>query len=165
MTSNPGAVGALILVPIAIAGSVAFIAIKTTYFWQKTSAWCKSFITWPPSDRLKQRRSDLSTSQIYPDSWCDLENTNSSCEEGNKVQLSPTKDTLNGVWHPHRSSRLTWSFGASSKSRVPNRSESSRTVQTPLPAVARPERFHCQEENPLDDPIPVAHLQRAQASL
>jgi hypothetical protein len=154
MTSNPGGVGALILVPIAIAGSVAFIAIKTTHFWQKTSTRYKAFFTWPRRDRTKQRRSDISTSQVYADSWCDLESTH-SCEEGNQVQLSPTKDTLTKVWHPYRSSRLTWSFGDSPKSRNPNHSESSKSVQIPLPVAARPERSQCQEEDPLDNLIPV----------
>jgi hypothetical protein len=161
MSSNPGAVGALILVPIAIAGSVAFIAIKTTHFWHKNNRRYKAFFTWPRSDRTKQRRSDLSTSQVYADSWCDLESTR-SCEEGNQIQLSPAKNTLSRTWHPHRSSRLTWSFGGSPKSRDPNHSESSRSVQTPLPVVARPERSQCQEGDPLDNPIPVAHLLRAQ---
>lgn len=161
MTSNPGAVGALILVPIAIAGSVAFIAIKTTHFWYKTSIRCAAFFAWPRSNRTKQRRSDLLTSQVYADSWYDLESTH-SCEEGNQVQLSPTKNTLTRIWHPHRSSRLTWSFGDSLKSRDPNHSESSRSVQTPLPVLARPERSQYQEEDPLDSVIPAAHLLRAQ---
>src|SRR5271170_3023893 len=98
MTSNPGAIGALILVPIAIAGSVAFIAIKTTHFWHKTSVRCTAFFAWPRSNRTKQRRSGLLTSQVYADSWCDLESTH-SCKEGNQVQLSPTKNTLTRIWH------------------------------------------------------------------
>jgi hypothetical protein len=166
MTSNPGAVGALILVPIVIAGSVAFIAVKTTHFWQKTSRWCKAFFTWPRSDRTKQHRSDLSTSQVCADSWCDLESTH-SCEEGNQVHLSPTEDTLTRIWHPHRSSRLTWSFGGSPRSRDPNHSGSSKSVQTRLPVTARLERFQCQEqeEDPLDNVIPVAHLPKSQIGL
>lgn len=160
MTSNPGAVGALILVPIAIVGSVAFIAIKTTHFWHKTSRLCKTFFTWPQSHRTKQRRSELPTSQVYADSWYDLESTH-SCKEGSLVESSSTKDTLNRVWHPHRSSRLTWSFGGSPKSRNPNHSESSKSVQTPLPVVARPERPQCPEEDLLDILIPVTHLLRA----
>lgn len=164
MTSNPGAVGALILIPIAIAGSVAFIAIKTTHIWHKTSIRCKAFFIWPRSDRKKQRRSDLSTSQVYADSWCDLESTH-SCEERNQVRLSPTKDTLTKIWHPHRSSRLTWSFGGSPRSRDPNHSELSKSVQTPLPVATRPERSQCQEEDPLDNLIPVAHLLKAQTGL
>lgn len=142
MTSNPGPVGALILVPIAIVGSVAFIAVKTTHFWQKTSTLCKALFTWPRSDHTKQRRYNHSTSQVYADSWCDLESTH-SCEEGNQVQLSPTKDTLTRIWHPHRSSRLTWSFGDSQKSRNPVHSESSKSVQIPLPVAARPETSQC----------------------
>jgi hypothetical protein len=164
MTSNTGAVGALILVPIAISGSVAFIAIKTTHFLHKTSRRCKAFITWPRSDRTKQRRSNLSTSQVYADSWCDLESIH-SCKEGSLVELSSIKGTLNRVWHPHRSSRLMWSFGGSPTSRNPNHSESSKSVQTPLPVVLRPKRFQYQEEGPLDILTPAAHLLKAQISL
>jgi hypothetical protein len=164
MTSNPGAIGALILVPIAIAGSVAFIAIKITHFWHKTSRRCKAFITWPRSDRTKLRRSNLSTSQVYADSWCDLESIH-SCKEESLVELSSIKGTLNRVWHPPRSSRLMWSFGGSPKSRNPNHSESSKSMQTPLPVVLHPERSQYQEEGSLDILTPVAHLLRAQTGL
>lgn len=163
MTSNSGAVGALILVPIAIAGSVAFIAIKTTHFCDKTSRRCKALLSWPQSGRKKQKWSSISTSQVYADSWCDLESVR-SCKEENYAELSFTKDTLNRVWHPYRSSRLTWSFGESPKSRNLNRSELLKNVQTPLPIVTRPERPQCLEEDPLDIVMPAAHLLRAQTS-
>jgi hypothetical protein len=164
MTSNPGAVGALILVPIAIAGSVAFIAIKTTHFWDKASRRCKTLFTWRQSSGTKQRRSNFSSSQAYVDSWCDLESIYSRKEE-NLIGLSPAKANLNRIWHPHRSSRLTWSFGDSPKLRNPNHSESSKSVLTPLPVVVRPERLQCPEEVPLDILIPAAHLLKAQAGL
>lgn len=163
MTNNPAAVGALILVPIVIAGGVAFIAVKTTHFWQKASRRCQTFFSRPRKKSNKQRRSDLSTSQAYADSWCDLEST-ASREEENQVQISPTKVTLKRIWHPNRFNHLTWSFGGSPASRGPNHSGSSRSMQTPLPIVARQERPQCPEEDP-DAPIPPGRLLRAHTGL
>jgi hypothetical protein len=164
MTNNPAAVGALILVPIVIAGSVAFIAIKATHFCHNAHKRCKKFFSWPRVERTKQRHSDVSASRADADSWYDLESTISR-EEENQVQISATTDTVKRIWHPHRSSRLTWSFGGSLVSRGLNHSESSRSVQTPLPVVACPERSRCLEEDLQDVLMPLGHLLRGHTGL
>jgi hypothetical protein len=164
MTNNAAVVGALILVPIVIAASIAFIAIKTTHLWYKARKSCQKFFNWDQVEPIKHRRSDLSASRADADSWCDLESTISWGEE-NQAQITPVRETSRRIWHPHRSSRLTWSFGESPVSRGPNHSESSRSVQTPLPVVARPERRQRPEEDPQDVLIPLGHLLKAHTGL
>ncbi len=164
MNSNPGAVGALILVPIAIAGSVAFIAIKTTDICHKAVRLCRALFPCSRRQRRKRHRSDLPISQVYADSWCDLESTLSR-EGNNIIQPSPTNGSLSRVWHPHRLNRLTWSFGKNPESRNQNHLESSKTLQRPLPAIARPERSQSQVEELQDQGMPLDRHQMARTHL
>ena len=160
MNSNPGAVGALILVPIAIAGSAAFIAINAPHLWYKVATWCKILFLWTRRDRRKHRQSDLSESQPYADSLYDLESLLSRARN-TIVQSASLKDTPTKIWHPLRSSRLTWSFGGSPQSQSLSHSESLKSVQRPSPAVMPLQRSQSQEEDSPDQLMPMAHLLKA----
>ncbi|PBP27187.1 hypothetical protein BUE80_DR001829 [Diplocarpon rosae] len=85
MSSSNSAIGALVIVPIVIAISVAFIAIKFSQCCKRTgrsiqNLWNKSF-PWSATNvdnrRRKIRRSNLRSSQLYADSWLDLESIDS----------------------------------------------------------------------------------------
>jgi hypothetical protein len=69
---------ALILVPIAIVASAAFVALKTSHLFNSVSRtigrfWEAKFPYKSSYKRRKLRRSNLSSSQTYADSWTDLE--------------------------------------------------------------------------------------------
>lgn len=127
------AVGALILVPIVIAASAAFIAVKTSETLQRAGHYCSKLWnehspwshTQKTQKRRKLRRSNLPSSQLYADSWCDLESgdddprstpfnghdrTSKSYSEGYKDNIEIELETPSKVWHPTRSARLMWSF-------------------------------------------------------
>ena len=131
MSSSNPAIGVLVIIPILIAISAAYIALKThsgfqfiaSYWrriWDERSPWSRPRTI----QRRKQKRSDLGSSQIFADSWCDLESVHSaskgysifigqsprrkSLSEGDE-RTSPF-DTPRRIWHPTRSARLTWSF-------------------------------------------------------
>lgn len=127
------AVGALILVPIIIAASAAFIALKASdysqalarficKYWHNHSLWSDIEKTCKRK-RLKRSKAQ-SSSQLYADSWCDLESGSSEQEtrydqfigqdseggarlESGKIITLADHRTL---WHPSRASRLAWSF-------------------------------------------------------
>lgn len=148
-STNPGPIGALILVPIAIIGSVVIIAIKTPTFWHRVTKRCKERLPKLRRQREKEHRSDLATLQDCPDSWYDLENTLSQANTA-VIQQSPSEESPSPskIWHPGRSSRLKWSFGRNRQSHHLSRSESSKSVQKPLPVLAAPEKAQIQDEHP-----------------
>jgi hypothetical protein len=146
-------VAALILVPIAIAASAAFIALKASHF-SKTFARAlnrKFPRTTSQRRRRKLRRSNLTSSQTYADSWVDLEsNAGDEPLRDTFINQSPIRryqytssETACGIdtsgWHPNRNDRLTWSF-VNPTSPIHHRSESS-SVARPLPVVQRPDRL------------------------
>lgn len=127
------AIGALILVPIVIAASAAFIAIKTSETLQRAVHYCSKLWsehspwshTQKTQKRSKLRRSNLPSTQLYADSWCDLESgdddprytpfngqdrRSKSYSEGDKDAVEIELETPSKVWHPTRSARLMWSF-------------------------------------------------------
>lgn len=166
MNSNNSAIGALILVPIVIAASVAFIAIKASEFLKRAGRSIKNFwnnnYPWSNTNqsvrRRKLRRSNLRSSQLYADSWIDLESVDSregfstfinqqpsrrgkSFSEGDKEEAFG--DTTKRIWHPSRSARLAWSF-ANPRSPSRNHFESSSVVK-PSPTARRPERLSAED--------------------
>ena len=170
MNSNNPAIGALILVPIVIAASAAFIAIKASEFCKRAGRSIKNFwnnnYPWSStkqSDRKRKiRRSNLRSSQLYADSWIDLESIDSregysrfinqepsrrgkSFSEGDKAEAYG--DTAQRIWHPSRSARLAWSF-ANPRSPSHNHFESSNVVK-PSPTARRPERLSLEDADRL----------------
>ena len=158
MNSSTSAIGALILVPIVIAASAAYIALKTTEFSECIVPLCRDlwddWCPWSDKRRRQRRRkrngSDPSFAQSYADSWYDLDSTHSRegfsrfINQSPPRHLSGNKDqgiedgTARKVWHPDRANRLTWSF-TNPRSRSPNPFGSSNVVK-PLPAALRPGR-------------------------
>ncbi len=150
MTSTT-AIGALILVPIVIAGSAAYIALKTTEFYERIREFCQKFGSpWRAAERRSQRRlrrnqSHLKPGQLYADSWCDLDSNRTGSAQstfiGQSRKQSHADEELGleeTVWHPTRSARLLWSF-SSPRSRSRNLYELSN-VARPLPVAQVPER-------------------------
>ncbi|KAI9054922.1 hypothetical protein LZ554_002065 [Drepanopeziza brunnea f. sp. 'monogermtubi'] len=84
-SSSNSAIGALILVPIVIAVSAAFIAIKFSQACKRLGRHIKNFwnesVPWSDTNkairRRKLRRSNLRSTQLYADSWVDLESIDS----------------------------------------------------------------------------------------
>lgn len=165
MTGSNSAIGALVLVPIAIVLSVVFIALKTSQLstkvtlffrrlWDIWSPWVLWSQTSQTRRRRKLRRSNLSTIQIYGDSWCDLRSADSRerlpnsakankqrCSSSHHSNLSTPYDeeSAEQTWHPSRSTRLNWSF-INPRSRSPHLFGSSNVVK-PSP-VAQPPTNH-----------------------
>jgi hypothetical protein len=163
--NNTPAISALVLVPIAIAASAAYVALKTTVLYQHASRFCSNL--WHQSRlnpaearrrrRLKLSRSDISSTQVYADSWVDLESITSQPGISAFIDQSPPQqqqrdsedkssdesETPSRVWHPPRHSRLAWSFA---DPRAPNhRRSGSSSVARPLPVVPRPERSSAED--------------------
>lgn len=171
MVNSSTAVGALILVPIFIAGSAAFVAIKTTEayklsFGKFSKAWASwsQYIPGRESHRRRQekkRRCKLSSSETYGDSWPDLESTYSKQAASTFIGQSPLRDpskedTSSELWHPTREARLSWSF-INPRSRSPDHLILSSVVR-PLPVAQLPERI------PLEDasiPLPLTRAREA----
>jgi hypothetical protein len=173
MNAYPGLVGALILVPIAIAGGIAFIAVKIPDFWRKITTFFQAWSLCSRPKRKKINRSDLSTSQAYPDSWSDLESSRSlehsilvpETRESPRRNI-PLGDPPSRIWHPSRSSRLTWSFGEDQRSQSLNPCESSKGVQRPLPVALHPEKARSQNVGRQDQlQLPADRRQKAQTCL
>lgn len=179
MNSNNPAIGGLILVPIVIAASAAFIAIKASSITERAKRYCVNL--WrekaPWSDKNKTqrrrrlRRSNLTSSQVYADSWCDLESVN-SCDDFSKfigqhrTQKSSSSDREKQAleassegWHPSRSARLLWSF-SSPRSRMSNPYELS-SVAKPSRAAHRPKRLSAEDADFLARPSRVKEVRRA----
>lgn len=155
MNNDTPAVTALFLVPFLIAISAAFWALKISHLSKGIArALKRAFRSKLPSSARrsrKLRRSNLTSSQTYADSWVDLESNapndhhletfinqspvrklqHSSSESGCGIDTS--------AWHPNRNARLTWSF-VNPTSPTLRRSESS-SVARPLPVAQRPERL------------------------
>jgi len=161
MSNNP-AIGALIIVPIVIAASAAYIALKThsvfqsiartcCRIWEEKSPWSRRRAL----ERRKQKRSDFSSTQAFADSWCDLESLHSAHKTSEQsfstfIGQSPSHrslsegderallDTPKLIWHPTRSARLMWSF-ANPKSPDRNRFELSSVAR---PSPVSPQHCH-----------------------
>jgi hypothetical protein len=163
MSSTTKAVGALVLVPIAIAASAAFIAIKTTEGYKRLARYCSHIWLKSPLNHTASRRrrkfygSDFSSNQAYVDSWVDLESASIQDQIDAFINQSTPRryssvsrdkfdesDSVRRVWHPPRNNRLAWSF-ADPKSRSLGRSGLS-SVAKPLPVVHRPERSSTEDE-------------------
>jgi hypothetical protein len=173
MNAYPGLVGALILVPIAIAGGIAFIAVKIPDIWRKITTFFQAWSLCSRPKRRKINRSDLSTSQAYPDSWSDLESSRSLdhnllAQEAREFpgRSSLLRDPPSKIWHPSRSSRLVWSFGEDKRSQNLHPCESSKGVQRPLPVALHPEKASSQNVSPQNQLLPLAdRRQKAQTCL
>jgi hypothetical protein len=150
MSSDTPAAAALILVPIVIVASAAAVALKTSHLYKGISRilgrfWEKNFSK-QPHKRRKLRRSNLSSSQTYADSWLDLEsNAGDEPRLDTFINQTPIRsnnasepDTISRIWHPNRDARLTWSFAN------PNHFESSSVVR-PLPVAQPPERLSTED--------------------
>lgn len=167
MSSNDtdtGAVGALILIPIAIAGSAAFIAIKATDFWKTTVRRVRGLSTslpWHTQRRRLPNRSDQLSS--YEDSFFDLESLSSSqfpsenprqnrrWKRAPQLATRPSKvpnTSFSETWHPSRLDRLQWSF-VNPQSPDLNRFVSS-SIPVPSRTHNRPERSQSQDADPLE---------------
>lgn len=159
MSSGSSAIGALIIVPIFIAVSAAYIALKTHSFFQSLARHCcqiwKEKSLWSRRRAIqsrKQKLSDLASSQGFADSWCDLESLHSTYHTPNQGystfigqssgrsrsysegdERSIYYDTPTRIWHPTRSSRLMWSF-ANPKSQDRDLFELS-SVARPSPVI------------------------------
>ncbi|CZT43501.1 uncharacterized protein RSE6_03550 [Rhynchosporium secalis] len=166
MNSNNHAVGALVLVPIVIAASAAFIAIYASEFCKRAgryikNSWNKNY-PWSEINqstrRRKLRKSNIRSSQLYADSWADLESIDSREGYSNFIDQKPSShrrsfaekdkddafgDTAKKIWHPSRSARLAWSF-ANPRSPSRNLFESS-SVARPSPTARRPERLSAED--------------------
>ena len=133
------AIGGLILVPIAIAAGVAFVAIKTTDIWPSVKRWFANscfrhlcFCRWK-----KKAPEDLKSS---PDSFCDLEGVQSPHFQADSLAgRPPSRETPTKIWHPDRSNRLKWSFGRTGMkmSTFPAPCELS-SDQAPVPTLLMP---------------------------
>lgn len=164
------AIGALILVPIVIAASAAFIAIKASEFSHRAGRYCSRLWSehYPWSHtrkthrRRKLRRSNLRSTQLYADSWCDLESIDDdpqytpfigqeqrsrSNSEGEQGDVAVEVETPKQIWHPTRYARLKWSF-SSPRSLSPLHLELSN-VAKPSRAARHPERLSAEDANGL----------------
>jgi hypothetical protein len=171
MSSSNPPIGVLIIVPIIIAASAAFVALKTQHGVQAISLICRQ--TWnrrpifayksTKSRRRKEKRSDA-RSNAYADSWYDLESAHSSesigpfstyigqfpiskaySEEDIHTRYNHTP-TPSQIWHPDQSNRLQWSF-TNPESKNPHRFELSN-VAKPSPVAHRPERLSAEDAQP-----------------
>lgn len=120
---NTYIIAALILVPIAIAGIAAYVAIKTTDILSSSRNWalCSPLTSWcfGRKKKLKHRKSSEAFGHTA-DSLVldDLESVRLSSTavrqdkagKGTKSWSTPSK-----TWHPTRSQRLAWSFGRNSR--------------------------------------------------
>ncbi|KAL3421134.1 hypothetical protein PVAG01_07579 [Phlyctema vagabunda] len=71
-------VGALVLIPIIIAASAAFIALKTTELGKKLIKFCSKNLSLPNfSRKARQQSRSNQSSETYADSWYDLESVRS----------------------------------------------------------------------------------------
>jgi hypothetical protein len=183
MSSSNPPIGALIIVPIIIAASAAFVALKTQHGFQAISLYCRR--KWnrrgnwafrnARSRRRKAKRSD-SRSNAYADSWHDLESThsaqgvdsfstfigqspiNKSYSEGDLHTRYCNTPTPSQIWHPDRSNRLQWSF-TNQELRSHHRSE-LLNVARPSPVAQRPERLSAEDAQPLVHPTRVRGAHR-----
>ena len=188
MSSGSPAIGALILVPIVIAASAAYIALKCAelsnrigrYFrrlWDKYYPW--SYNNNKTRRRRRDKRSDLSSTPLYADSWTDLESIPSERGYSTFINQSPRRkplrplsegderseayDNPGEIWHPTRSTRLMWSF-TNPRSPNPRRSELSSVVR-PSPAARRPERLSAEDARLLASPMRVWGHRREEIDL
>ena len=172
MSSNSLAIGALILIPIVIAASAAYIALKFAEVFKRIGCYCRkswdNYYPWSHCNKTRRRRSDLSSNLYYADSWADLESVNSDRGYNTFIGQSPRRksvnslsegggrsndDSLGEIWHPTRSTRLMWSF---TNPRSPNRRRSeSSNVARPSPTARRAERLSA------DDAVLLASPMRA----
>ena len=172
MSSGSLAIGALILVPIVIAASAAYVALKCAEATKRIGRYCRRFwgecYPWSSNNRALRRRSSPSTNHLYADSWADLESLNTERGYATFIGQSPRRtpaksrseasvksdvDNAREIWHPTRSARLMWSF---TNPRSPNlrRSELSSVVR-PSPTARRAERLSA------DDAVLLASPTRA----
>ena len=141
-----GAVAALILIPIAIAGSAAFIAVKSTNLWKVAVRRFRGASAPFPWHTQKHQRRLSDQSSSYADSFLDLESlaSNQSKFEDryNRRPRAPNTSPAE-TWHPSRQARLQWSF-TSPQSQDPNHFVSS-SIPRPTRTHTRPERSQSQE--------------------
>jgi hypothetical protein len=184
MSSSSFAIGALILVPIVIAASAAYFALKCAEFFKRFGRYCRRFweeyYPWSYNNRtrrLRNKRSDLSSTPFYADSWADLESLNTERGYDTFIGQSPRRKSLKSlseggegpdlseentgeIWHPTRSTRLMWSF---TNPRSPNRRRSELSnVAKPFPAARRAERLSADDAALLASPMKAWGHRRAE---
>lgn len=104
-TNNPAI--ALIIVPIVIAASAAFVALKAVGFFESVHLFCrthwdKSRLNWKNKPdkhaHRKLRRSNLSSKSVYRDSWVELGSLDSRWDVplSTFVNQSPRKKNIAG---------------------------------------------------------------------
>jgi hypothetical protein len=175
MSGSGFAIGALILVPIAIAASAAYFALKCADFFKRIGRYIRRFWDnyYPWSDinrsrRLRNKSSNLSSNPYYADSWADLESLNTLRGYDTFIGQSPRResvktfseetrksesydDNTNEIWHPTRSTRLMWSF---TNPRSPSRRRLELSnVAKPSPAARRAERLSVDDAVLLASPV------------
>jgi hypothetical protein len=181
MSNSSLVIGALILVPIAIAISAAYIALKCAELCKRIGRYCRRFwdeyYPWSYNNRTRRRRNkrfSISSTHFYADSWEDLQSLNTDRDEGYDTFIGqsprrkslrslikgggipePLDDNARQIWHPTRSTRLMWSF---TNPRSPSRRRSElSSVARPSPAARRAERLSA------DDAVLLASPTRAWA--
>ena len=177
MSSGSLAICGLLLVPIAIAVSAAFLALKCAELLKRIGRYINrlwdEYYPWSNTNIIRRRRrrdkqSDLSFSfNTRADSWTDLESlyTERECytSSGETPRRHNTRKSISGtggsklhdndperIWHPTRSARLLWSF-TNPRSPGQARSELSN-VARPSPAARRPERLSGEDAALLANP-------------
>jgi len=179
MSSGSIAIGALVLVPIAIAVSAAFIALKCAEASKRIGRYIRrfwdSYYPWSRNNRTRRRRSDLNLNQHYANSWADLESTNTkrgyatfigqsprhnSVKSHSKADAKSGDDIPGEIWHPTRSARLMWSF---TNPRSPNHRRSGlSSVARPSPIARRAERLSADDAVHLASPTKAWGHRRAE---
>lgn len=174
-TKNTYIIAALILVPIAIAGIAAYVAIKTTDLLSTTRDWaiCSPITSWCFGRRrkLKHKKSAEAFGRTA-DSLVldDVESVRlSSTAVGQDKEGKGTRSwsTPSKTWHPSRSQRMAWSFGRNSRRMSAYQSpyESSRDLvptrhsQVTLAHPVR-ERSMSLDDALLSGPLPLAQSHR-----
>jgi hypothetical protein len=175
MSRDTAAIGALVLVPIVIAASAAFIAVYTTQFFHRIFRRCrnhwedfwfdrKTIRRYPRrklhSHRGHKRLSSYPPNQRFADSWIDLESA-SSRQYSNFINQSPQRQSKSSSKEQSSDEELLEAaFGkvwhptrsvrlmwsfTNPRSRSQNRCGLSN-VARPLPVAQRPDRSSTEED-------------------
>lgn len=167
---NTYIIAALILVPIAIAGVAAFVAIKTTDILSSAKRFiaCSPFTACVRGRKLKHNKSSETLHQT--DSFYDLESVQSASSPQRKrepvVEESLLESGKNKQWNPSRSARLAWSFGRNSKQTLkyqnPYESTNALVPTQPQMVALRADReiSLSQDDTRLAQEFPPVHSRR-----
>jgi hypothetical protein len=169
MNNNNPTIGALILLPVAIAFCAAFLALKTAglfkhiyHFLNPHWIYLRHWLVKKRSKEARKiRRSNVRTHRIYGDSWIDLESFSSRHNQYDKFigqtadKTSRDRSSISDwgredipvsepakVWHPSRSTRMTWSF---TNPRSPSLSHLGLSNVARLSPATRPTERHMED--------------------